>query len=205
MIGATVPHSYGSVPGELAACIRNVGLVERTDLAALPVDGDPATVELLTRRLAGHPLAIGGSAQVSGVWWCRPAPGSLLLIAAPAALHRTVGVLRTYARRGRTPALGESLAVLGIVGRATVPLLRALGVYGAHGDPRRAAPCAPVAVAGAHTVWLLESDVDVVCCVAEDAVAPVKRAIAAAGRPLGLARVGQDALAQYRLLMRASA
>jgi hypothetical protein len=204
VIGATVPHSYGSVPGELAACIRNVGLVERADLAALPVSGDSSTVELLTGRLVGFPLAVGGSAHVAGVWWCRPAPGSLLLIAAPAALHRAAGVLRTYARRSPTPVLGPPLAVLGIAGRATVPLLRALGVYGPNGDPREAAPCAPVRLAGTGTVWLLESDVDASCCVPEDALPAVKRAIASAGYPLGLARVGLDALAQYRLLVRAS-
>lgn len=205
MIEATVPHSYGSVAGELAACIRNAGLVDRTDLAALPVGGDPATVDVLADRLVGYPLAIGGTAHTSDVWWCRPADRSLLLIAPCGTLERTAGLLRTYARRGGSPVIGRSLSALGVVGRATVPLLRALGVYGPADDPRRAAPCALVTLAGRRTAWLLRSDVDVLCCVARDAVAPVKQAIAAAGHPLGLARVGRDALAQYRLLLGVSA
>jgi hypothetical protein len=205
MAEATIVRSYGSVPGELAACIRHVGLVRRADLGAMPAGGDPLALEETTARLLGHALAVGGSARVAGAWWCRPEARTLLLVGASEALARTVGLLRTHARRRPMPVIDgdvQPLEAIGVVGRLTAPLLRELGVYGPLGDPREAPPCAPLMLGGARTVWLLESDVSAICCVERADAAALETVIAAAGRPLGLARVGQDALAQYLLLER---
>jgi hypothetical protein len=198
-------RSYGSVPGELAACVRHVGLVRRSDLTAMRASGDPRSVEAITARLTGLPLAPGGSVHLAGASWCRPDAERLLLIGAADALPRSVALLRTQTRRHPDLVLDadlDRLAVIGVVGRRTARVLRELGIYGPFRDQRDAAPCAPFSFGTARTVWLLESDVHALCCVDRADAAVAEKVIALAGRPLGLARVGQDAVAQYLLLER---
>jgi hypothetical protein len=195
----TVTRSYGSVPGELAACIRHVGLVRRVDLTAMRAGGDPRSVEAITTQLTGLPLAPGGCVQLAGAWWCRPDAGSLLLIGATDSMPRSVALLRTHTRRRPDLVVDtdlDRLSVLGVVGRRAARLLRELGIH------RDVAPCAPFALGTARTIWLLESAVSAICCVDGADAAVAEKVIALAGRPLGLARVGQDAVAQYLLLER---
>jgi len=198
-------RSYGSIPGELAVCVRHVGLAQRSDLAATWAGGEPRALETITGHVTGHSPAVGGSVLVAGAWWCRPDAGTLLLVGAPDALARAVDLLRTHARRH--PGLvvdtdRDRLAVLGVVGRLTVELLRGLDVYGPRRDPREAPPCTPIELGGAQTVWLLESDVSAICCVDRAEAGAAEDLIATAGRQLGLARIGRDALEQYMLLER---
>jgi len=198
-------HSYGSAPGELAACVTHVGLVQRPGLSAIRATSEPRVLEAVTEHCTGHALAVGGSVRVAGAWWCRPDEGSLLFLGTPDALVRTVDLLGPHIRRRPTLFVDSDparLAVVGVIGRHTVDLLRELGVYGALRDPREAPPCAQVKLGPAETVWLLESDSSALCCVERSELAAVEALIAQAGRPLGLARVGQDALAHFLLLER---
>jgi hypothetical protein len=185
--------------------VRNVGLARRADLVALPAGGPPEALEAATADLIGHALAVGGSARIASAWWCRPDAQTLLLVAPPEALDRTVALLRTLARRRPRLAIDagvEPLEAIGVVGHRTTALLRSLGVYGPVGDPRATPPCRSVILAEARTTWLLESDFSAICFVAPAAAVTVERRILDAGRPLALARVGRDALAQYHLLER---
>jgi hypothetical protein len=197
-------RNYGSTPGELAACVRNVGLVRRAELGAIAAHGPAATVEAVSAHLVGHALAVGGSAHAGEAWWCRPGAETLLLVGRHGQLDRIAELLRTLGRRHPRPLTtgSEPLAAIGVVGHRAAALLRALGAYGPLGDPRTAPPCLALAVGEVPTTWLLESDVSAICFVAPGDVAAVERHVFEAGRPLGLARVGQDALAQYQLVER---
>jgi len=199
-----VVRSYGSAPGELAACLRHVGLVQRGDLAAVPIAGAPAAIEAASADLIGHALAVGGCVRVAGTWWSRPDARTLLIAGAPDAVARATGLLRTQTRRRCALALGTDveLVAMSVIGLHTATLLDDLGVLGPLGDLRVVSPCVPSAIGGALAVWLLESDTNALCVVDRTDAEVVEQRIALAGRPLRLARVGHDALAQYLLLER---
>jgi hypothetical protein len=204
--GHAAVRSYGSAPGELAVCLRHVGLVDRSDLAAMRADAGPRSLDRVTQRLTGQLLATGGTAHLADAWWCRPTPETVLVVGAGGqSIPRIAELLRGQARRHPDLAVDphlERLAVIGVVGRRTVPLLRTLGVYGTGREPRDVTPCTAVRIGAVDTVWLLESDVSALCCVADTDAAAAEQAIGTAGRPFGLGRVGHDALAQYALLER---
>ena len=193
-------HNYGSAPGELAACLTHVGLVERPGLAAVRASADPGVLDAVTLDGTGRMLAVGGAARAAGTWWCRPGINTVLLIDAPRALDRTLKLLAAQARRHPTFVVhDERLAVLGVIGRRTPELLAELGVCS---DPRAARPCSTVALDATSTTWLLESDVSALCCVTPGEIDAAQLAIATAGRSLELARVGQEALTHFLLMQR---
>src|SRR3954468_15607148 len=69
--GHPVPAHYGSAPGELAVCVRSVGLAVRSDLVAVSGAASPAGLDRLIERELGHSIAMGGAALEAGAWWCR--------------------------------------------------------------------------------------------------------------------------------------
>ena len=197
--GRSVAIHFGSAAGELAACLRGVGLVERSDLGLLGVEAPPDRLDDVIARLAGAPLSVGGVAAVGDGWWCRVADREALVVCpldvAPRRMrqlhdesHRTTGL----AVRDRS---GE-LSAIGVVGRATPRLLAALGAYGEHADPRRVRPLAPGRLADAEILWLLQSDESALALVAPDAVRAAWDAIDQAGREFGLSYVGTEAAAR---------
>jgi glycine cleavage system aminomethyltransferase T len=205
--GRPVVANYGSAAGELAACVSAVGLASRSDLATLQLDGPPAQLGQLSQRLAGSEVAPGGAALSAGTWWCAPSPERMLVLCDASRGDRLHAVLRArVARRSAVTLTDRSadLAVLAIAGRRARPLLADLGVYGESGDPRDVPPLRPHTSAGAEVLWLLESDDKALALVAAAHAPAVWHAIERAGRPHGLCCVGQEALARYALIRRAS-
>jgi glycine cleavage system aminomethyltransferase T len=98
--------------------------------------------------------------------------------------------------------LSVEFAALGLLGPRTPDVLRALGVYGAQGDPRAVAPFGRGSVAGAGAWWLLESDRRALMLVDRERAGEVWRAIEHAGRRFGLSCVGQEAAGRFALLER---
>jgi hypothetical protein len=204
--GRLVAAHYGSAAGELAVCVRAVGVVERADLAVLSLGGTPEHLADVATRLAGHPIAPGGAAEIRGAWWCGAAPGELLLMAGAPTIARLREALRADAFRSARFALLDrtaTFATLGIVGRRAGALLAALGAYGPGGDPRAVAPFRSGRLASAEVRWLLQSDRAALVLVPRDRADACRRAIDAAGRPLGLGAIGHDALERFALLDRA--
>lgn len=97
--GVSVAAHYGSAAGELAVCIRAVGLADRSELGKLVLSGSEAGVAELVRRMTGAALAPAGVSISSEAWWCAAAPGHVIVLCDPRRRARLLAVLRIQARR----------------------------------------------------------------------------------------------------------
>lgn len=203
--GSEVVLNYGSAPGELAVCLRHVGLIERSDLTTVRVSAPEATLDIATSDLTGSSLSVGGAVQLADAWWCRPATDRLLVMAQSSAAARAAGLLRALGTR--RPALAVELrpdgdVLLGVVGLLTPALLRRLGLHGPSSDPRSGPPCTVSSLGPVEATWLLESDVSAIAAVPQPWADGARRAILRAGQELELGRVGHEAFEQYQLVER---
>jgi glycine cleavage system aminomethyltransferase T len=199
--GASVAAHFGSAAGELAACVRGVGIANRSDLGKLVVTGPHESVQMLARRHAGVELARGGVAELTGGWWCADAVDRLILVVARelrAELYEALG------QEARAPGVticdaSETLASVAIAGRRMRHLLAALGIVSPNCDLRGLAPFSPVELEGSRVYLLLQSD-DRALLIMDGAHADVVwQALEAAGRPLDLSLVGLEALERFAL------
>lgn len=198
-------RNYGSAPGELAACLTHVGIVDRTDLARVGASGPAGAILGMLDRLIGDRISVGGSIRSGESWWSQPAPDQILVLCPPVSQRRVARLLRDEALHHRGVAVddrADSHACLGVVGKQTPDVLDALGVYRELGSPRGAAPCRVGHVADVEVTWLLESDVSAVVCVPRDRLDETRHAIEARSRAFGMARVGREAFDNYAILER---
>jgi glycine cleavage system aminomethyltransferase T len=204
--GRSVAVSYGSAAGELAVCVRAVGLVDRSDLTKLALEAPPAQLRHLVARLAGTDVAVGGAVHAGGAWWCGAAPDRVVVLCDSATGIRMRERLLTQSLfhvsltvRDRS----DEWAAIALIGRSAPKLLGALDAYGESGDPRSVAPFTTGTVDGVELLWLFESDHRALALVHREHAATVWRALEATGRRFGISCVGQDAASRYALLDRA--
>ncbi len=191
--GHTVVAHYGSVHGEIAVCMKSVGLADHSDYGAVELHGERGMLDrALVARLGDPPLEIGNGRRLGGVWYLRLDARHTLLAGPHAALASGAAIERGRGR-GDVPLrdLGTSLAIIGILGPRATRLLAAarlpgdlpIGAIGADaGDRsivailRESQRCylAVVRAGGADALWAR---------------------LLHAGEPLGAALVGYDALA----------
>ncbi|HYZ82475.1 MAG TPA: hypothetical protein VE571_14455 [Solirubrobacteraceae bacterium] len=194
---------FGSAAGELSVCVRAVGLVDRSDLTTLALEGPRAQLAQLTSRLAGGEIAPGGALDAAGAWWCGAAPDTVVVVCRPDVGRRLIERLRVHAAQvASLRVLSVDFAVLGLLGPQTPEVLRSLGVYGPAGNPRDAAPFGRGMIAGGDAWWLLESDHSALMLVDRGRAGQLWRAIENAGRRFGLSCVGREAAGRYALLER---
>lgn len=201
----SVHANYGSSAGELAACLRAVGVAERSDLVRLELAGPARTVEHVVESLAGSAPAVGGAVYHGNVWWCSIEPGRCVAIAEPAAggtLRDRIGRLATRHPGIQVHDLGARMAAIAIVGHRTPGVLAALGVYGETGDPRAVSPVTRSTLAGAEALWLLRSDHHALALIGHADFPAAWQAIHCAGERFGICAVGDEAFAHYALLAR---
>lgn len=202
--GRAAAIHYGSAAGELAVCVSAVGLVDRSDLAALALEAPSPQLAQLTSRLAGGEIAPGGALDAAGAWWCAAAPDTVIVISPPDVRRRLIERLRVHAaHQVSLRVLSVNCSALGLLGPRTSRVLRALGVYGADGDPRSVAPFGRGSIAGSDVWWLLASDNSALVLVDRARAGELWRAIMSAGRLYGLSCVGLEAAGRYALLERA--
>jgi glycine cleavage system aminomethyltransferase T len=193
---------YGSAAGELAACVRAVGLADCSDLAKFVLEGAEDRLRVLVRRVAGARLAPGGALAAGGAWWCAESAERVIVICEPGVGDRLWARLRTsVAPRGsvRLEDRSAEIAAVAVAGRRTTALLAQLGVYGEAGDPRLVPPLTGCRIAGADVLWLLQSDRRALALVAAEAATAVWRELDRAGQAHGICAVGRDALTRYGL------
>jgi glycine cleavage system aminomethyltransferase T len=201
--GARIPAHYGSAAGELAVCLRAVGIADRSDLGKLVVTGRPEGVAELVRRAAGSTLAVTGVAAAGGAWWCAAAPDRLLVLTEPAKRLRTLELLRAAARPlggVRVADASTALSAIAVLGRHSLTVLAALEALGAEAEPRSVPPVAEVRLAGADVVVLLQSDRRALLVLDAVDADRVWRAVEEAGRPFGISYVGIEAVERFSLL-----
>jgi glycine cleavage system aminomethyltransferase T len=189
---AVVAH-YGSVPGEIAVCMKSVGLIDHSDYGVLELRGDR---ELLDQALMAHlgdpPLSTGSARSVRTVWYLRLSQHRILLVGPYEALASGPPVARGGDRRDLAHRdLAASLAVVGVLGPRAARLLAAAGLPGN----------LPVGGVSAHAgdtdivAILRESQRRYLALVRADAAQSFWARLLTAGEPFGAAFVGCDALA----------
>jgi glycine cleavage system aminomethyltransferase T len=203
--GRPVAVHFGSPAGELAVCVRAVGIVDRSELSKLTIEAPRLQLRLLTSRLIGATVAPGGAVQAAGAWWCAASEESVTVLCEQSVARRLQDRVREHAVhyaalsvRDRTP----ELAAIELLGPATGTLLATLGVYGEAGDPRSVPPFTAATTADCEVRWLLESDRRALALVPSASAAEMWKAIERAGRPYGISCVGIEAARRYALLDR---
>ena len=195
--GVSVVAHYGSVAAEMAVCRKAAGLVDRRDLVRLDVTGAAPWVDHALARVLGAPApARGQAARAADLWCCRPATDLAVLVGPPAALARWRAVLRSAVVAGDHIAYGATgggTAFASLVGPRAARVMDAAGLPGDMPVGGVAAPAGPVSlvVREAEDAFLLGFE-------AAHAAA-ARAAIARAGGPFGLSRVGNDALERLRI------
>jgi hypothetical protein len=190
--GHTVATNYGSVPGEIAVCMKSVGLADRCDCGALELraEQDPLDRALIA-KLGDPPLAPGSGRRMRGVWHIRLDAHRALLIGPHSALASGPAVDAGRDRSGLPHKdIRATVAILSIIGprasrllaAATLPGELAIGAVGR--DPRDASVIA----------ILRESQRRFLVLVRTNGADALWRRLLAAGEPLGAAFVGLDAL-----------
>jgi glycine cleavage system aminomethyltransferase T len=203
--GRPVALHYGSAAGELAACVSRVGLGDRSELGKLALEGPSAILGGVVSDLTGMALASGGALPTETAWWCAVTPERVLVIIEPGDGDRLQGRIRRLGARHpdlRIRDLSQAWSAIAIVGRQAGEVLARLGVYGASGNPRSAAPASSLRVAGVDVTWLLQSDHRALALMGHRDAPTVWHALHSVGRPFGICAVGQQAIARYTLLAR---
>jgi glycine cleavage system aminomethyltransferase T len=190
--GYTVVAHYGSVHGEIAVCMKSVGLADRSDYGALELRGDRELLDrALSARLGDPPLAVRSARRLRTVWYLRLDARHTLLVGPHAALASGPAIGRGRDRSDLPHRdIGASLSIVAIVGPRAARLLDAAGLPG------------DLAI-GAIGVDAGDSDVVAILRESQRSYLALIRAGAAdafwarlltAGEPLGAAFVGYDAL-----------
>jgi glycine cleavage system aminomethyltransferase T len=202
--GARVPDDYGSAAGELAACVRGVGLADRGELGALEVLAPEPLLAELGRRLGGVPLAPGGAAFAAGGWWCRDERGLLALCEPEQREHVAAHLLAALGelRGTRLRERSAELHPLALLGARAPELLTALGALASPEAIRAAPPFGRASLAGVETALLLQSDRRILVIADREHAPGLWSAIEEAGRPLSISLVGRDAARRFALLDR---
>jgi glycine cleavage system aminomethyltransferase T len=187
--------------------VSAVGLADRSDLATLVLEGPSAQLRHMSQRLAGAEVAPGGAVHSSGAWWCAASAEQMLVVSDARNRDRLSAALSARVARRSALSLTDrsaEITALAVVGRRASALLAELGVYGASGSPRDAAPLTTHAVGGAEALWLLESDDQALALMAAGDAPAVWHALERAGQRHGICAVGQEAVARFTLMRRAS-
>jgi glycine cleavage system aminomethyltransferase T len=190
--GHTFVGHYGHVQGEIAVCMKSVGLADRSDFGVLELRGDQDLLDrALVTRFGDPPLPAGSGRRLRSVWFIRTDARHTLLVGPHAALASGPAIGKGRDRSDLPHRdIGESLAIVSIIGPRAKRLLTHADLPG---DLAIGAIGGDAAAPGAVTI-LRESQRRFLALVrAADADAFWSRLLHA-GEPLGAAFVGSDAL-----------
>jgi hypothetical protein len=194
--GHLVPLRYGSAAGELAACMRSVGLVDREDLRVLRISADAPTIDRLTAELFDRPLACGEVASAGSAHWCMMGPGdALAVLPAPSASALCEALLRIPGG-GEASVEETGLQAIGVIGRATAGLLADLGMHRALARVNGRGQVAGAAATGAVT-WMVFDESSALALVDPADAVGLWRVLSELGRRFGLTYVGAEAAERF--------
>ncbi len=191
--GHTVAAHYGSPPGEIAVCMKSVGLADRSDIGTLELRASTSILDrALSSRLGDPPVPPGAARRMGKVWYLRLESRRTLLIGAHAALAAEPAIGKGADRAELTRKdIGAKVRIISVIGPRAGRLMAAAGLpddlaIGAIGrDPQD-----PSVIA-----ILRESQRRILVLVRAAAIDDVWGRLLTAGEPLGAAFVGCDALA----------
>lgn len=190
--GHVVAISYGSVPGEIAVCMKSVGIADRSDYGVLELRGHQNLLDrALIARLGDPAVAPGTGRRLRSVWYLRLDQRRALLVGPHAALAATDPIGQGRDRSDLPHKdIGSTVAILSIIGPRAARLLAAAALPG---------ELAPGAVGRdlqdpSVVAILRESQRRFLVLVRSAAADAFWTRLFAAGEPLGAAFVGLDAL-----------
>lgn len=190
--GHTVATSYGSVPGEIAVCMKSVGVADRSDYGVWELRGDQTVLDrALIARLGDPPVAPATARRLRSVWYVRLDQRRALLVGPHGALAAEPQIATGRERADLVHRdIGSSVAILSVVGPRAARLLAAAELpaelpIGAVG--RDSEDAGVVAM-------LRESQRRFLLLVREAGAEALWTRLLCAGEPLGAAFVGLDAL-----------
>ena len=118
--GWRVATGFGDPAGEAQACGSSVGVVDRSHLGKVEVQGPDAAMPALVEAASGGArLELGAAANLSGAWWCPVTAERVLVLCEPG---RTAAVRKRLDAAAREQAgavvvdLTSALAAMAIVG-----------------------------------------------------------------------------------------
>jgi len=190
--GRTIAAHYGSVPGELAVCMKSVGLADRSDIGVFELHGDQGLLDrALVNRLGDPPLAPRNARRMRSVWYIRQDPRRLLLVGPHPALASGPPIGKGHDRTDLPHKdIGAGVRTISLIGPRAARLLSAAGLPGdlAIGAVARD-PDDPDIIA-----ILRESPRRFLALVRTGGADALWARLLVAGEPLGAAFVGFDAL-----------
>jgi glycine cleavage system aminomethyltransferase T len=204
--GRELPLRYGAVAGELAACLRSVGLVDREDLCALRIEAEGTAIDRVTSHRFAAELRPGQALTAGeGSHWGRTGREEAILVSPAGRGPALLGQLREELAAA-SPRIEQSpLVALGLLGPATMGLLTDLGVYGALAARNGTGAIATTALADdAMVTWMLFDDARALALVDPAHAAATWDEISAAGRRFGLCYVGVEAAERAEIVRRRS-
>lgn len=190
--GHVVVANYGSVHGEIAVCLRSVGLADRSDLGVLELRAERSLADrALAERLGHPPVAPGSARRLRDVWYLRLDARRTLLV----GTHRALASGPTLGKGADRADLacqdiGAKTAMVSVVGPRAGRLMSAAGLpdaleIGALGRDPHDPSIVTILRATQRRLLLV---------VRAEAVDALWTRLLTAGEPLGAAFVGCDAL-----------
>jgi glycine cleavage system aminomethyltransferase T len=187
--GHTVAANYGSVPGEIAVCMKSVGLADRSDYGAFELRAEQLQMDrALIAKLGDPPLAPGSGRRMRGVWYIRLNARRALLAGPHSALPAGTGRDRSDLPHKDIRATVAILSIIGprasrlLAAAASLPGELAIGAVGR--DP-----------GDTNVIAILrESQRRFLVLVRASGADALWTRLLTAGEPLGAAFVGLDAL-----------
>jgi glycine cleavage system aminomethyltransferase T len=198
--GIRVAAHYGSSAGELAACLRAVGLGDRGDLQIFALNGPPAVVQDVIEGAAGLTLAVGGVVRFRGARWCGAGIGRVLVIVDPCLSEQPLDAisLRVRLRANVTVTdVSDEWTAIAAVGARCEQLLARIGLGTSESESRP--PFARVTIAGAQAFLLRDSLCQALILARPRAAPEIWRELELDGHDLDLSIVGIEALERFAL------
>ena len=190
--GRTVATHYGSVPGEIAVCMKSVGLADRSDFGVLDLRAATSLLDrALAARLGDPPVQPGAARRLRGVWYLRLDSRRTLLLGTHADLASGPMIGKSAERGDLTVKdLSADSAIISVIGPRAGRLMAAAGL------PDDLAIGAVGRDSGDPSVLaiLRESQRRILVVVKRPQVDALWSRLLGAGEPLGAAFVGSEAL-----------
>lgn len=196
MSGEVVAH-YGSAAAEIAVCSKAVGLVERSELELLEVIGEQSLLQHALAPAIPAVPAPGAAACVADTWCCRVGSDRALVAGGAGAVDRWRQVVSRAAAHTGSAVHARVLSradVLSMVGPKAATVLASTSLP-ADLDPGRVAE----GLLSGAPVWVVcEARERYLLLFPEGCSSAALDSLGDSGRPVGLARVGHEALAHLR-------
>ena len=198
---------YGSTFGEIAVCLRAVGLADRHELCTLELRGSAGALDEATSLVTGRQPPVGVAVRGARAWWVRVSEHRLLLVCEPEVRRGLGGRLDRLCspRAGRSwSEVSGDYEALGLVGPDARAVLEAT-CPGCAEHMRSTGRFAGARIGGAPCLVLREAEEQYLVLVPRGQAVEVWRTLEATGMGFHMAAVGRQALDRFAVSRRTQA